>query len=297
MQDALLLLAHEVIQMHVLARGSALDFATFLRDWRAVRVAWDGSRSLSLWRGPDDARIAILCDSAPDWHIVSVADYSLAEASPRPQPKHRSFLLPGDPVGWWGDCLCQHGIFLGWWPALDGAQALRLIRQGLPIELTAEADEFVLIDWRDPAPVDRFDATLLPGTGWEPTLAPWVPYAAAQLWPAYVRLTATLPKDVWGADQWAYEVFSAASDDWINLIVAALSVADAERDADALLQFGAHIYGNNAAFFTRLNAEIDAGTLNPEAVGLVLSMERPEYLDPPALAIFRRLEGRCGQLR
>lgn len=296
MHDALLLLAHEVVQMHALARAGALDFATFLRDWRAVQVVWDGSRSLSLWRGPDDARFAILCDSEPDWRVLSAADYSLAEASPRPQPKHRSFLLPGDPVGWWGDCLCRHGIFLGWWPALDGAQALRLIRHGQPVELTAETEDFVLFDWRDPAPVDRFDAVLLPGAGWAPAVAPWVPYAAAQLWPAYVRLTATSP-GAWGADQWAYEVFSAASDDWTALILAALSVADAERDGDALLQFGAHIYGNNAAFFTRLNAEIDAGTLNPEVAGLVLSMERPEYFDPPTLAIFRRLAGRCGLSR
>ena len=228
--------------------------------------------------------------------MVSVAEYGLADVWARPRPRHRSFLLPGDPQPLWGDCLCRNGVFLGWWPALDGARALRLTRQGHAIETPAEAGDFVLIDWQDPAPVTRFEATDLPDAGWTATVAPWVPYAAGQLWAAYARQAALDPQDDWTADQWAQSVVSAAAEDWMDVALAALSAADATREADALRRFGAHIYGNDARFFRRLMTEIDGGTVTPEAVGLILSMERPEYFDADTLAVFRRLQGRCGRV-
>lgn len=187
-------------------------------------------------------------------------------------------------------------MFLGWWPALDGARALRLTRRDGQIDLLAEAGEFVLIDWQDPAPVTGFDAIDLPDAGWAPTVAPWVPYAAAQLWAAYIRQAAQDPQEDWTADQWAHSTVSAAAEDWMDVALAILSVADAERDSAALLRFGAHIYGNDARFFRRLLAGIGAGTVDPEVVGLVLSMERPEYFDADTLAVFRRLQGRCGRV-
>ena len=293
--DALLLLTHEVVQMR--GRGAMPDFAAFLRDWRATRLAQNGSRILSLWHGPDQARLAVLCDSAPDWRVVSVAEYGLSEVWAGPQPRHRSFLLPGDPQSHWGDCLCRNGVFLGWWPALDGAQALRLTRQGRQIEMQAKAGDFVLIDWQDPAPVTRFDATDLPDAGWTAPVAPWVPYAAGQLWRAYIRQAAQDPEAGATADQWAHSVVSAAAEDWMDVALAVLSVADAERESGTLQRLGAHIYGNDARFFRRLMAGIDAGTVAPEAVGLILSMERPEYFDADTLAVFGRLQGRCGPLR
>ena len=289
--DALLLLTHEVVQMR--GRGALPGFADFLRDWRATQILRDGTRILSLWHGPAQARLAVLCDSAPDWRVVSVAEYGLSEVWARPQPRHGSFVRPGRPQGHWGDCLCRNGVFLGWWPAVGGAQGLRLIRHDTAVELRAQAGDFVLIDWQDSAPVARFEATDLPGTGWIVTIAPGVPYAAAQLWPAYMRQAALAPEADGTADQWAYSVVSAAAEDWMDVAVRILAVADAADDSDALLRFGAHIYGNDGRFFRRLWAEIDAGSLDPEVVGLILSMERPEYFDPETLAVFRRLQGRC----
>lgn len=281
----------------MLGRGEMPDFASFLRDWRASRMVWNGSRVLSLWRGPEDARIAVLCDSQPDWRVVSAADFSLSKIWARPQPRHRSFQLPGDPQGGWGDCLCRHGVFLGWWPALDAARGLRLIRRDQPVTLSAEAGEFVLIDWQDPAPVDRFIDIDLPAQGWTSCVASWVPYAAAQVWSAYARDAALWRAERQTADQWARSVFDEGGADWIDRVIAVLSAADADRDRDTLVQCGAHIYGNDAVFFRRLGAAISSGTLNPEVVGLVLSMERPEYFDPETLAVFRRLQGRCGEAR
>lgn len=112
-----------------------------------------------------------------------------------------------------------------------------------------------------------------------------------------MRQAALGPDDGQTADQWAHSVVSAAADDWMEVAARILSVANAERDGRALQSFGAHIYGNGAAFFRRLSGGIDAGALDPEVVGLVLSMERPEYFDPETLAVFRRLLGRCGVAR
>ena len=168
--DALLLLTHEVVQMR--GRGALPGFADFLRDWRATQILRDGTRILSLWHGPAQARLAVLCDSAPDWRVVSVAEYGLSEVWARPQPRHGSFVRPGRPQGHWGDCLCRNGGFLGWWPAVGGAQGLRLIRHDTAVELRAQAGDFVLIDWQDSAPVARFEAINLPGTGWIVTIAP-----------------------------------------------------------------------------------------------------------------------------
>lgn len=80
--DPLLPLTHEVGQMR--GRGAMPDFGDFLRDWRAVRLSCEGSRILSLWHGPEQARLTVLCDSAPNWHVLSVAEYGLSEVWAHP---------------------------------------------------------------------------------------------------------------------------------------------------------------------------------------------------------------------
>lgn len=302
--DALLLLAHEVLQMQAYSRDGTLDFGDFLRDWRFLLAEASGGRHLSLWQSPAGEVTAILCDGAPDWRVAAAAEYRLADAQPQPAARHGSFRLPGWPLTWQGECFAESGIFVGWWPALDGMTGLRLIRRGAAVELRADAGGFALVDWASPDPVDRFEAVQDPATGWLAVAAPWLPCDPVRLLRAYARHQARLaaaieagsPDDV-DPDFWASEAVSNAGPAWVDLVVGMLHVADAGRDHDALCLLGAQIYGNDAGFFARMQQELDAGTIRPEALAPVLAMEREELFDAPTLAAYQRLAARCGPQR
>lgn len=290
--DEVLLLAHEALQMWYWGRDEHLEFDAFLRDWRLARQDQHGALNLSLWAGPGDARVAILCETQPEWRRLTAADYSEDRFWPGSGPWHGSFLRPGAELLRGEDCFCKYGLFLGWWPAFGGAEALRLKRRDQEVTLDAGEDGFLLIDWSSSQPVQSFDALRDADGEWQKCVLPFVPCDAAALYHAYREFRANWPEDRRGSGPkvwWPYNALDGAGREFANVVVGILGHANATADHDMLIALGAHIYGNNAAFFQRLEAEMDMGRLSPDVVGLVLRAERPEFLDEESLRAFNRL--------
>ena len=148
-------------------------------------------------------------------------------------------------------------------------------------------------DWLTTGPaVDRFEAVLT-ATGWQPVACAALPAMGTQLLEAY-RSYIEAEEDAAAAPFiWAYDTFSMTGPAWFDAVTALIASADPVRDADLLTLFGAHIYGNDAPYYDRMEAELARGTLAPEALALVLSMEKPEFLRPEVQARHDALLRKC----
>lgn len=290
----LTLLAFEAIEARPRGDDPPPDFGAFRDDWRIARLMEDGSLKLALWRGPSADGLVTLTRGCPPETLLAAADHGPDERRFRPDGGPGSFLFPGRPR-WRAPALADFGIFVGWWPAEPGTHGLRLVREGRTIELAAGPEGFVLVDWRSAVPVERFEAVAIEGEGWVPTVLPELPYTAAQLWRVYRQHSAAPAESAaWDEACWAYDLFGTAGEQWLDAVVAILRVADPDRDFEELLGFGADIYANGHAYYDRMERELERGGIEPANLRLVLSMEKPEFMDEALRIRHQRLAARCG---
>ena len=293
MQDELTLLAYDGLVARPRGDDPPPEFDDFRRAWRLVRLEEDGERQLAYWSGPDRDDMVVLTQGGAPETLLAAIDHGLDERRLKSEPEDGSFLHPGRPR-WRGGRLDTFGMFAGWWPAEPDSRGLRLVR-GETIELAPAPEGFVLVDWNSAAPVERFEAVEIKGAGWVPTVLPNLPYTAAQLWRSYKACQAAgafTPESE--PDLWAYEVFDDGGGRWFDAIVAILHEADPDQDFEVLCGFGAHIYANGHAYYDRMERELDRGGVKRENLGIVLSMEKPEFMDEALAARHRRLAARCG---
>ena len=53
-------------------------------------------------------------------------------------------------------------------------------------------------------------------------------------------------------------------------------------------------YANGDAYYDRMERELNAGTIQRETLGIVLSMEKPEFMEADLRERHKRLAARCG---
>lgn len=300
--DELTLLAWEALEARdVHFRCWTPSQEDFPNAWRAAHVAWRGARALSFWRGPQTDAMVILTEGRPPARRLMSIDHRPCARQPVVKPCCGSFLRPGVPFQRVAALRCAGPIagngrfFAGWWPAEPGAIRLRLTRGGAETEIAAGPDGFILIDWDSAAPVDHFDAVEIDGAGWKPVAAPFLPFTGAHLFRSYARWREEDAdfSDL-NPDLWAYDLFSVDDDAWCDAVVAFIRHADPDRDERLLEQFGAHIYANGHPYYDRMERELNLGAIDPRALGRVLSMEKPEFMDEDLRIRHLRLAAHCG---
>jgi|GEM_PF-4590597 len=291
--DELLVLAWEALDW---THGRIPDVSALQTEWTTTHI-WDrGPHTLSFWRGPETEAMALLTEGQPAERTLVRVDHRPCTRRPGAEPREGTFLQPGAPFHQQNDRLANFGIFAGWWPCEPGAKRLRLTRRGDVSEIEATSDGFILVDWSSPAPVERFDAVEIEAKGWVPSALPALPYTSEHIFRSYARfwLGGSDQSDL-SPDLWAYDLFSSMTGDaWLDAVVALLRHADAQRDHELLLSFGALIYANGHPYYDRMERELKAGTIDPEVLGIVLSMEKPEFMDDELRIRHQRLAARCG---
>lgn len=292
--DELLILTFEALEERLDPGWSSSNFASFRTDWTLAHVEERGSRLLSCWRGPDADAIMLLTEGLPPERTLAIVDHRPHARRLVADARMGSFLQPGFPLREEGGRLEDFGIFAGWWPCESGAKRLRLTRHGKIIEIEAASGAFILVDWDDPAVVARFEAVELEGTGWVPTAVPMLPYTGKHLFDGYRRFKLNgMDWSEQNPDLWAYEAFTIQDPAWLDLVVAFLHHADPDRDRDLLLNFGAYINGNGNTYYERMEYTLKAGMISPETLGIVLSMEKPDFMDDALQIRHQRLVARC----
>lgn len=293
--DELLILACEALEGRTRSCGQSLDFSTFLADWTAIHIEGHGPHILSFWRGPAADAMVLLTEGRPPERTLAIVDHRPRARRPGIEAGEGTFLHPGIPFRSPGRRLSDFGIFAGWWPCEPDAKRLRLARRGEVREIETTSDGYILVDWSSPAPVERFDAVEIGETGWTPAALPMLPFTGDHLLHSYERFRlGSMDWNEENPDLWAYDLFSIEGDAWFDAVVTLLRRADPDRDVDLLRAFGAHIYANGNAYYDRMERELTAGTIQRGVLGIVLSMEKPEFMDDNLRIRHRRLAARCG---
>lgn len=290
--DEILILACEALQER--ADFDVPDFSHFQAEWTVTHIEDRGLHVLSFWQGPAAEAMVLLTEGRPPERRLASIDHRPHARRPILEAREGSFLHPGVPFPRMGRRLAEFGIFGGWWPGELGARRLRLTRCGKVGEIEAASGGFILVDWDSPAPVERFDAVEIEGVGWTPTILPELPCTSEHLFHSYRRFRlGGMDWSEHNPDLWSYDLFSIHGAEWFDAVVAFLRHADPDRDFDLLTGFGAQIYANDHAYYDRMERELKAGTIKREVLGIVLSMEKPEFMEPDLRLRHQRLAARC----
>ncbi len=191
----------------------------------------------------------------------------------------------------WRTC-ADRGVLAVAFLAEPGARAIRCARGGREIVVpvaSSDAGRCVILDWNDPAPVDRFVGIDLAGGTAAPAV-PFLPYTGpflAACWQAYWDAFAE-PEPACSLHAWIGFVFHELEDEaFRDTIFALLKHLDARTQGTALAQLGAGpIYASGHWFYDRLEQETD---LPPENVFAALRLERPALLPADVAARYHRV--------
>ncbi len=172
------------------------------------------------------------------------------------------------------------------------ARAIRYERGGreimAPVE-PADAGRCVIVDWDDPAPVDRFLAVDFADRV-VPCAVPFLPYTGpflAVCWQIYWESFGA-PEPEASLHDWIGGIFyELDGDPFEDMTFALLKHLDARTQGKGLAHLGAGpIYGNGHWFYDRLERETD---IPPQNVFSALLLERPEFLPDDVAARYHRL--------